>query len=126
MALEQKLELKMMQKLILTPQLQQAIKLLQMPQLELAQNLNQELVENPFLEEVADDTPEEPEPEAFPEEQPFAAEEKAEVPIEQLLGFSVNEYFDSRSYDGRDLGYFSPDVGQDHNMEQYVSQGTDL
>jgi RNA polymerase sigma-54 factor len=51
MALESKLDLRLTQKLILTPQLQQAIKLLQMPQLELAQVLNQELTENPFLEE---------------------------------------------------------------------------
>jgi len=55
MALESRLELKLTQKLILTPQLQQAIKLLQMPQLELSQSINQELVENPFLEEELED-----------------------------------------------------------------------
>ncbi len=54
MALEVNLQLKLAQKLILTPQLQQAIKLLQMPQLELSQLLNQELVENPVLEATAD------------------------------------------------------------------------
>ena len=56
MALEHKLELRLSQKLVLTPQLQMAIKLLQMPQLELSQTLTQELVENPFLEEVVEDT----------------------------------------------------------------------
>ncbi|MBW8713465.1 MAG: RNA polymerase factor sigma-54, partial [Acidobacteria bacterium] len=40
------------QKLILTPSLQQAIKLLPMSTLELADLLNQEMVENPLLEEV--------------------------------------------------------------------------
>jgi len=42
----------MVQKLILTPSLQQAIKLLPMTTLELAELLNQEMVENPLLEEV--------------------------------------------------------------------------
>jgi RNA polymerase sigma-54 factor len=39
-------------KLILTPSLQQAIKLLPMSTLELSDLLNQEMVENPMLEEV--------------------------------------------------------------------------
>ena len=55
MALENRLELRLSQKLILTPQLQQAIKLLQLPNLELAQFLNQELMENPFLEEPSEE-----------------------------------------------------------------------
>jgi RNA polymerase sigma-54 factor len=57
MALESRLELRLSQKLILTPQLQQAIKLLQMPHLELSQFLSQELMENPFLEDTADEVP---------------------------------------------------------------------
>ena len=54
MAQEQKLELKFFQKLILTPQLQQSIKLLQMPLIELSQNITQELMENPMLEETVE------------------------------------------------------------------------
>ncbi|HEU4938320.1 MAG TPA: RNA polymerase factor sigma-54 [Vicinamibacterales bacterium] len=52
MAIQQKLHTKLVQKLILTPSLQQAIKLLPMSTLELAELLNQEMVENPLLEEV--------------------------------------------------------------------------
>jgi RNA polymerase sigma-54 factor len=52
MAIQQKLHTKLVQKLILTPSLQQAIKLLPMSTLELADMLNQEMVENPLLEEV--------------------------------------------------------------------------
>src|SRR5688500_11791204 len=52
MAISQKLQTKLAQKLILTPSLQQAIKLLPMSTLELADLLNQEVVENPLLEEV--------------------------------------------------------------------------
>src|SRR5262245_33102921 len=52
MAISQRLQTKLAQKLILTPSLQQAIKLLPMSTLELADLLNQEVVENPLLEEV--------------------------------------------------------------------------
>jgi RNA polymerase sigma-54 factor len=52
MAIQQKLHTKLVQKLILTPSLQQAIKLLPMSTLELSDLLNQEVVENPMLEEV--------------------------------------------------------------------------
>jgi len=52
MAIQQKLHARLVQKLILTPSLQQAIKLLPMTTLELAELLNQEMVENPMLEEV--------------------------------------------------------------------------
>ncbi|MCX6539456.1 MAG: RNA polymerase factor sigma-54 [Acidobacteria bacterium] len=55
MAIQQKLHTKLVQKLILTPSLQQAIKLLPMSTLELADLLNQEVVENPMLEEVSSD-----------------------------------------------------------------------
>lgn len=56
MAFELKQNLKLTQQLVMTPQLQQAIKLLQLSRLELVDTINQEMEENPFLEEV---TPEE-------------------------------------------------------------------
>ena len=46
-----RLELRLQQKLIMTPQLQQAIRLLQLSRLELSQTVTQELTENPVLEE---------------------------------------------------------------------------
>ena len=52
MALELKLQLKLQQQLVMTPQLQQAIKLLQLNRLELVNLVSQELQENPVLEEV--------------------------------------------------------------------------
>src|SRR3954447_15683670 len=72
MALEQKLSLRMSQKLVMTPSLQQAIKLLQMTRMELDTLLTQELVENPVLEESS----EAPEEEAPREEATTAPEEK--------------------------------------------------
>ena len=47
-----RLDLRLSQKLIMTPQLQQAIKLLQLSRLELQQSLQQHLMENPLLDEV--------------------------------------------------------------------------
>ncbi len=50
-----RLDLKLTQKLVMTPQLQQAIKLLQLSRLELSQSISQELLDNPLLEESATD-----------------------------------------------------------------------
>lgn len=47
-----RLDLRLSQKLIMTPQLQQAIKLLQLSRLELQQSLTQHLMENPLLDEI--------------------------------------------------------------------------
>jgi len=61
MALEMRLDMKLAQKLVMTPQLQQAIKLLQLSRMELSQLVYQEMLENPILEDVALDAPSEPE-----------------------------------------------------------------
>lgn len=55
MAITQRLQARLSQKLVLTPSLQQAIKLLPMSTLELADLLTQEVVENPLLEETPTD-----------------------------------------------------------------------
>ncbi len=52
MAFELKQNLKLTQQLIMTPQLQQAIKLLQLSRLEMVDVINQEMEENPLLEEL--------------------------------------------------------------------------
>ncbi|MGO9146591.1 MAG: RNA polymerase factor sigma-54 [Desulfomonilia bacterium] len=62
MALELKQHLKLAQQLIMTPQLQQAIKLLQLSRLELQEYIDSELEQNPLLDveiaRVREDTPE--------------------------------------------------------------------
>jgi RNA polymerase sigma-54 factor len=47
-----RLDLKLTQRLVMTPQLQQAIKLLQLTRLELTQAISLQLMENPLLEEL--------------------------------------------------------------------------
>ena len=53
------LSLRVSQHLALTPQLQQSIRLLQLSTLELSQEVEQMLDENPFLERNADEAPRE-------------------------------------------------------------------
>lgn len=50
--LQQRLLQRQIQKLVMTPQMQQAIQLLQLQTMELAQLLEQEMAQNPMLEEV--------------------------------------------------------------------------
>lgn len=68
--MEPRLSLKMTQRLVLTPTLQQAIKLLQYSRQELVQYVHQELLENPTLEEKVqeDEAVQEPVSEQAPEE----------------------------------------------------------
>jgi RNA polymerase sigma-54 factor len=129
MALESRLELKLSQKLILTPQLQLAIKLLQMPQLELSQALTQELTENPFLDEVMEER-EELSREEIENIETREEPDDTEAPLEKLLsdlgGYGVEDYFDNRSSDGRDLGYFTPGTVEQTPFEQFATKEVDL
>jgi RNA polymerase sigma-54 factor len=76
MAMQMKMQMKMSQQLIMTPQLQQAIKLLQLSRTELEELIEQTLIENPVLEEgidmdtfpnKTDDSPETPDTAESPE-----------------------------------------------------------
>jgi len=74
MALETRLYQKLSQQLVMTPQLRQAIKILQVSRAELEALIDQELAENPVLEE-GQETPEEAAPEeATRTEDSFTAE----------------------------------------------------
>ncbi len=74
MAFELKQTLKLTQQLIMTPQLQQSIKLLQLSRLELVDTINQELEENPLLEEQSAGN--DPETEIIPEIEDIKVEPK--------------------------------------------------
>jgi RNA polymerase sigma-54 factor len=114
MAQELKLELKLTQKLILTPQLQQSIKLLQLPLIELSQDINQELMNNPMLEEGLErDTVDGPDMSPAAGDGDTASRiEDIEAPLEKMFGFTADNYFEERESDGRDLGYFGSDTDE--------------
>lgn len=86
--MDHELRLEQTQKLIMTPELRQAIAVLQLSSMELAEMVDRELLENPVLE-----VDEEEEEEAAP----------AATPMDDALDryFAWDEYFN----DGTDLGY---------------------
>ncbi len=85
MALELKQQLKLTQQLVMTPQLQQAIKLLQLSRLELVTNIQQELEQNPVLEEDFADL------EELPEELSSEQEIADEAPSERSTDLETPE-----------------------------------
>jgi len=107
------LELKQTQKLlpVLTQQLQQAIKLLQMSQLELTEAIEQELKENPILEIAEKDEKQEKE-----ESQEDAQEE---VDMEEFL----NRYTSSEEFmekDDREYPDYENIVKKSSNLRDYL------
>jgi RNA polymerase sigma-54 factor len=94
-------------KLVMTPQLQQAIKLLQLSRVELADTIRQELAENPALEE--------------------AAEPKAEDEIDDPVG--LNEYLNPYDYaktashaEGREFSNFETYTAGRETLTEHLLQ----
>lgn len=83
MAFELSQKLKLSQSLVMTPQLQQAIKLLQLNRIELQEVVTQEMMENPILEELTELGEAEPElpPELARETEAIPGSEGAEVQL---------------------------------------------
>jgi RNA polymerase sigma-54 factor len=98
LAIQQKLGLsaKLSHRLILTPSLQQAIKLLPLTTLELAEVLDQEVMENPLLEEV-------PVQETLSTEEiaQQEAKEEADRPDDPLKEIEIEKFFEDYFDDGR-------------------------
>lgn len=103
MALELRQQLKLSQQLVMTPQLQQAIKLLQLSRLELVDAINQELEENPALDELPEHTTKE-----IAEEQDQQEGGEAEPPSDSEV--KVEESLNT-------------DIDWDNYIEEYNSTG---
>lgn len=80
MAIEMRQQMKMVQQLVMTPQLQQAIKLLQLSRVELQDVIRQELEENPVLDETI-------EQEEIREPDQFELQEKESLPVSDTGDF---------------------------------------
>lgn len=110
MALSQRLDLRQTQALVMTPQLQQAIKLLQLSNVELAEFIDTEIERNPLLErdtgpEGGEAPGEEPAPEPVPETTPprdtMEAAQSETLGEERPLDTDYeNDYADDRFTDG--------------------------
>lgn len=111
MAIELRQQLKLTQQLVMTPQLQMAIRLLQLSRLELVDAIRQELEENPVLEEVQDDGPDETAERGEERKEEISREEgAAEVTIDEKIPDDMDwsNYLDEYntpgkvSYEGED------------------------
>jgi RNA polymerase sigma-54 factor len=133
--MEARLELKLTQKLIMTPQLQQAIKLLQLSRLELVQSISQELIENPVLEEAPSDTADEgetseqdgesvadvPQSEQTSEGPSEERETAEELKSDLEGGIQWDEYLNEMS-DGRDYGQAEADDKELPSYDQTLTR----
>ncbi|MBI5603985.1 MAG: RNA polymerase factor sigma-54 [Deltaproteobacteria bacterium] len=126
MALEIKQQLRLSQQLIMTPQLQQAIKLLQLSRLELLENLHQELEANPVLEEALSE-----DLEASQVEKTEGGSE-AEVEDRQPEVNIGEQAFENMDWDNYLNDYYTPrseDISEDRDIPSYenmVSKKTSL
>jgi RNA polymerase sigma-54 factor len=121
MALEQKLQLKLAQKLVMTPSLQQAIKLLQMTRLELESVVSQELEENPVLEEGDQEFEEASGSEDSDGESTQSSEAEAPDPMENI---DIEAYF-SDYWEGP-TGGSRPEPREAPPLENTLSRDPDL
>lgn len=124
MAIELKQSLKLTQQLLITPQLQQAIKLLQLSRAELVETVQKELMENPVLEEAQ-------EPENVEVENPVATERLADLKTaednlaKQPGEFDWSNYVETYNTSGREPSSFSKSDEQP-NFENMVSNSASL
>lgn len=92
--------LRLSQQLVMTPQLQQAIKLLQLNRMELMEVINQELVENPILEEMGDG----------------GENIDGEVPTAEADGFTEDGGLDPEAQQARDEEAFQKPTPQEEQL----------
>ena len=124
MMIELRQELKLSQQLIMTPQLQIAIKLLQLSRLELMDTIQQELEENPALEEVTDVVDEE---QSAEQSEAVAAEKPIkEVTIEEKINDNIDwsNYLDEYNSSGRI--HFETEKKSAPNFESFVARKESL
>ncbi len=128
-----RLDLRLSQKLIMTPQLQQAIKLLQLSRLELQQTLRQHLDENPLLDEVQLEAEEAEEAAADEYESEPKKEEAAEPSEEEKENQENQEEMSALNWDDygepdrrADVEYPSGNQDEFPSYEQTVAKPTSL
>ncbi len=128
MALEIRQQLKLSQQLVMTPQLQQAIKLLQLSRMELVDMVQQELEENPVLEEGAE-SPEEKEFEEAVAEPPKSDTVTEDVPevsgdSEGMGDIDWQTYLEGYSLGGSTADFYEDDEDRPSYENLLTKKGT--
>ena len=125
MTLQQKLSLKLQQKMILTPTLQQAIRLLHLTRIELQDAVTQEVMENPVLEESGSG-----EEDGHPTEEFHASPERQEeeTPIDSLQEkIDVESYFQDFLETGLKYRGSAPESREEGpDQDRYLSRSENL
>ncbi|TWI77297.1 RNA polymerase RpoN-/SigL-like sigma 54 subunit [Desulfobotulus alkaliphilus] len=118
MAIELRQQLKLTQQLVMTPQLQQAIKLLQLSRLELVDAIQQELEQNPALEERME-APDAETPEVS--ETPASEDSLQEIEISEKVSAETDwdSYLDEYSSTGR--VHFESEEREAPRYENFIS-----
>jgi len=126
MAYELKQQLKLTQQLIMTPQLQQAIKLLQLSTIELTDLLQQEINENPVLDETLGDN--EKDRELAESEAPAARDADNLPELNSKPEFDWRDYVDksamprsSTSYQREDRDEFEPIITRRNSLVDHLT-----
>jgi RNA polymerase sigma-54 factor len=129
MVLELKLAPKLVQQLVITPQLQQAIRLLQLTRLELVDMISQEMKENPLLEEEEERELAEGEAPVTEQEEAETSPEPEHTPEVKGNGEGADE-FDWENYlENSNLTPFqksSPDGDEIPSFENFLTKRTTL
>ncbi len=141
MAMEMKLQMRLSQQLIMTPQLQQAIKLLQLSRTELEELIDQSLIENPVLEEGIDiDTDPSPEEDKYTGDSPnmeepesFASakenEKKEEIPEadwQQYAEFGGTGQETRRSFGDEEFPSLEATLAQSQSLSDHLLWQLDM
>ena len=124
MAIQLKLSprLKMSQKLVMTPMLQQAIKLLPLARLELAQKVRQEITENPVLEEIIEEEEEELQDKTEIDEDTEVSELKENFEVTDQKDEGVEHTLENPDMDWDT--YFQDNIDRGSSAENYTEQPT--
>src|SRR5262249_30291048 len=125
MALTQRLEFRQSQSLVMTPQLMQAIKLLQLSNLDLSAFVEEELERNPLLERASDG----PEPPVAGEKTPERADLCGEEEGGNFSGEDVAGHAEAlgggESFEPTQEEWLSRDLGSRAEIEQSLDTGLD-
>ncbi len=118
MAIQQKLGLsaRLSHRLILTPSLQQAIKLLPLTTLELAEVLEQEVMENPLLEEAPKEEPE-------PSSDDLVETERKDDPLADI---DIDKFFEDYAADNEPRRVRSLEIPEMPPIENTLAETPDL
>jgi RNA polymerase sigma-54 factor len=118
MGIEMKLQMRMSQRLVMTPMLQQAIKLLPMTRLELVQAIRAELEENPLLDEAVETEAEQ----AEEEEASLSAQTAPEEP--QVNGREETVYEEQAAFEKEEVPQPQTEVDWDAYIQSDLYEGS--